>query len=476
MRPRGGTCVVLIFLMLLGCLMQLPSNHSLRAITGHLSTSLGTLMDRPSEDADDILALRRRHWKNLPIRRRRNLTSDPYSELGITFAPLPPSENRGKVIAETWQGELNFTDVLDRKLDLGQLPSSAVQCQAFYFCTAAQGFFLMSIFYSTTNTTDAAPEARVALALGPALAKMAEPNSVVIDIGVNDGSEIRMWWRMFSRTVKHYYLIEPQLTYKPRILKLKEDLQDEFPGTTAHYVAAGIGSEDSHNKRFALIGEGYQTRLLPLDDPAVTNQTDAKPSKTVRMKNLRQLLQDKGHGNSSITFLKVDAEGADATIINASMRLFRTQRVKVLVMELHGRHSLAFPVQIPAIAKRLRDTQYRTFMAGYHPSSGDTIFVEIVDGGFEMMKLFIETLVAIPESSNVFEESGARRMVDEVEIAELVTGMARTTDNYLRRRDYCMNVSDYFPIRLVRYCWPNIYVIPFESSGKVPSRNFWNGP
>ena len=397
---------------------------------------------------------------------------DPYSELPFTFAPLPPpSMKRGKTVKATWQGELNLTTEVT-KLDAGQQPSDPAQCKALFVCTSGQGFFLMKIFQSTKNVTEASPEARVALALGSALAKSSQPDSVVVDIGVNDGSDIRMWWRMFSQAVKHFYLFEPQSIYHRKITASLAGLEKEFPGTTAHYLRAGVGSEDMHNKEFAIAGSGYEARLLPLDHPMVKT---LKAPTVVKMKNLRQLLEHDGRGNSSITFLKVDAEGADATIINASMELFRTQRVKLLVMEMHGRHSLNFPVKIPSLIQRLREIRYRTFMVGFHPSTGDTIFVEIVDGGFDVMKLFIETLVAIPEGSNVFEESGARLIADEVEIAELVTGMARTTDNYLRRRDYCMNVSDYFPIRLVRYCWPSIYVIPFESNGKVPSKTFWNG-
>lgn len=328
-------------------------------------------------------------------------------EANDTRQPPPARGN-----AKSRSIQLNISDVAQRcaKRPLTNLS----QCSCVYNCIRWGGFYLMRIYKATKLQWG--PEERFANIFGPTMRNFSkswpEPG-VAVDIGANDGQDVPVWWSNFAprsegeRAGEHFFLFEPQDQYVSNLSATIHEQQTKFQGTKGYHIPGGAGTPEQHGKMFYLVGTGFTARLVEETDPAVaariaSNTADSIPQ--VKIFSVERTLADHGLAKSNITFLKVDAEGADSTILHGSLNLFKTKRVQIGVMELHGSFEKKFPIQHPQVVEEIRDCGYRIFMFGL--AGNRPMLTEMPVGATTYWYPGIDTLVFVLESSGLLGLAG----------------------------------------------------------------------
>ena len=192
-------------------------------------------------------------------------------------------------------------------------------CKALYYC-ARYPFFLMS-FVRVAVHRYASPEFRVAHSLAAGLKLRLEnrrDSAVLIDIGVNDGLDLASWISIFSPMVRHYILVEPQSRYHAQLRNRLQSLLQLQNGTVnATLITSAIGTEDENT--MYVVGDGPSAVGLRASAAAPCVESWRKllppiPIASVAVTSIRAIFESKGLTAAKVGFLKVDAEGADATI------------------------------------------------------------------------------------------------------------------------------------------------------------------
>ena len=222
----------------------------------------------------------------------------------------------------------------------------------------------------------------------------------VIDVGVNDGQGIDQWWALFrdpaasprcnATTTLHVVLFEPQTKYKAVITGMMQEHLRRWPGTNASFLQNAIVGDDDDRRRLVVVGEGPAAILVPADNAAAVEAakkaygiplpppgTEGNPDEgaTIVGRSLFKVLEELGYrppeasaagASFSIPLLKIDAEGADASILRSvAPSLLRPRRVRLVVFEMLVRQAKRpFNASILDSFRVLRECGYRVFLAG----------------------------------------------------------------------------------------------------------------
>ena len=343
--------------------------------------------------------------------------------------------------------------------------NSSDRCRPLYYCNRYP-FFLMS-FIRASPRQFSTPEFRVAHSLAAGLKvrlKGHRDSAVLIDIGVNDGEDLANWFSIFSSMVHHFIFVEPQSRYSAQLRNIIQQRESQDSTVNATLVTSAIGRDDEHT--LYVIGSGPSAVGVRASnaEPCLDSWRKASPSieiTSVNLTSIRAVLKERRLVDSRIGFLKIDAEGADATILNDSFWLFEEQKVELLVMELNGRAVGSFPVQLAPFELRLRNAGYRTFLLATHPSTQETVLAELPNIGLAQWNADIETLVAIPTKSTLVEDSGFRLVPPGLESALLIDDFIQV----LSPQEPCGRKL--FSTALVSSCYVGLYRLPFTLRSKT---------
>jgi len=107
----------------------------------------------------------------------------------------------------------------------------------------------------------------------------------------------------------------------------------------------------------------------------------------------RVLLEHNVAADSPIVMLKVDCEGADATILTDSEPIFAAHRVEMLVFELNSRERF-FKRRTRDAAKMLERHGYAMYAFGLEGATKDGVFVKANAAQIAKWQVKLETIVA----------------------------------------------------------------------------------
>lgn len=221
---------------------------------------------------------------------------------------------------------------------------------------------------------------------------------VVVDVGANDGEDVPFWFESLGpqspcgrKTA--FFLFEPQQRYVPALQQVIANAS----GVQATLVNAGVGPDKKHGAVIVMVGEGQQG-IANLDEKKgvkLSQKNAAKNKKSaITLASLPRTLADAGHGTSDVLMLKIDCEGADATILTSVEPLFASHRVYFVVFELNKmvKH---FSTKYPTAVAMLRRHRYRCFMMGLNHKSKELVVFEMDESQVGAWAPNLETMFCI---------------------------------------------------------------------------------
>ena len=226
---------------------------------------------------------------------------------------------------------------------------------------------------------------------------------VVIDVGANDGEDITHWFNFFGvesgapcGAKTRFFLVEPQRKYQAGLLQLATSRANGGKDTVVLHGA--VGRDEQHGSTAAIFGTGQQGRVnLEGAKAAVSDANKAtKPvseGETPILSLRRVLLEHNVPSTAPIVMLKVDCEGADATIITDSEPIFAAHRVGMLVFELNSRERF-FKKRTADAARMLESHGYAMYAFGIEAASKDAVFVKANAAQIAKWRVKLETIVA----------------------------------------------------------------------------------
>ena len=249
-----------------------------------------------------------------------------------------------------------------------------------------------------------------------------DPLGYFVDIGGNNGVDVGFWLSRFGgcdspcgcgvldqSTQKatahqglHFVVFEPQDQYQAGLNGMAEkrlatmSTAIQRPLTVLH---AAVGKESQHDTNLSLVGDGEQG-VVDLEGNFKAN---GKPRRIIQMKALGRVLRTLSTVDPTppVVALKVDAEGADATLLVASSDLFSTHRVDFIIFELN-KNVKFFEVGYGQAVSMLREAGYRTFMVGVARAGarGSLTYIAIEVGAalIGRMRISLETIIALSPS------------------------------------------------------------------------------
>jgi FkbM family methyltransferase len=223
----------------------------------------------------------------------------------------------------------------------------------------------------------------------------------IVDIGANDGEDIPSWFDVFGRRScargqAHFLLFEPQQRYKETLEKLVGTVTGGKDALPVVFRPAGVGPDKMHGETLQMVGEGQQG-MVNIDGRKGIKLSKTHKERNVKsavvLESLRVTLEKEGLATAPILFLKVDCEGADASILMASEPVFAAQRVQFAVFELNGnvKHFSTNYVQAVAMMNR---HGYRTYLAGFN-AKRQWILLEADAGVISQWRPKLETMIAV---------------------------------------------------------------------------------
>eukprot|EP00759_Apiculatamorpha_spiralis_P023261 PhF_6_TR27130/c0_g1_i1/m.39573 len=235
---------------------------------------------------------------------------------------------------------------------------------------------------------------------------------VIVDIGVNDGSDISIWAQVFLQQrmpigvqPAHLFLFEPLETFSAIIKKKVKSLKSVRD--RIHFYEAAVGRK--HNREVKFIGDHVVARIVSKnDDPKAAlaaNQTVRVVKQVSLIDSIRETLPKEQNNNFWIPFLKIDCEGHDPNILLNSQILFKQQRVEVIVFELNQftQEAVDLSTKYRVAMKMLKSYGYRLYLHAIDPhlklSSNTQQFVLVEITEFTSWPIFLEIMVAIKGSS-----------------------------------------------------------------------------
>ena len=181
----------------------------------------------------------------------------------------------------------------------------------------------------------------------------------IIDIGVNNGEDVQSWADLFVGCAnRKFLLIEPQVRYRNSIHRMIKKLGVEFVKRTT-FLEVAVGNATQHNAVVNQYGDG-PTATISGNGGA----RQRKGGRSVRLVSLNQVLPP----DARVAFLKIDCEGADATILMNIENLFAAKRVDVAVFEFNRMES-EFDVKVVTALSMLESHGYHLYLAGVDPEN-----------------------------------------------------------------------------------------------------------
>jgi hypothetical protein len=250
------------------------------------------------------------------------------------------------------------------------------------------------------------------------------PRVVIVDVGANDGVDTPAWVALAQRlstwttplmsngsrsrpcvaaehrTTATLYLVEPQASYLPALRRVANSAAVSGRANVT-VVHAAIGTAAQHDTRGAVIASAQQAKVSPVLGTQAENV--AIGSGTILFKHLPLMLAEAGEASDVyIDVLKVDCEGADASIVVAQAPLLRAHRIGVVVMELNRRQGDFSASHLDA-AGALESAGYTLLLFGKCPAATATDaeqvrFVRVTASGLRHFYPALETLVALAPS------------------------------------------------------------------------------
>ncbi len=210
----------------------------------------------------------------------------------------------------------------------------------------------------------------------------------------------------------------------PAIMRREQPLKDA--GTicrrcsrspTVAYVKAAVGSREMHGMQLLMRGDGEQAKLvLPgPDGPAGIDVRRLAPEgrdvgmggarvATIALEYILDNLSvafgaSQRSAPRTITFLKIDAEGADATILVSSSPLFERRLVELVVFEanrnMHKR-KLNFVTKMKDVVRMLEQHDFEAFLVGYWHERRSFVLTRLDEQSTVFWAAKLETVVAWP--------------------------------------------------------------------------------
>jgi hypothetical protein len=230
------------------------------------------------------------------------------------------------------------------------------------------------------------------------------PGAVLIDVGANDGEDILAWYYLFGREGQspcaasfRYYFLEPQAQYAAALSALAKSGGGGSGRRDARVVLAAAGRDQQHGQQFPILGSEHQGTVDLVTSPELRRAALARGSKhaMTRVVSLRRLLDDEKVAQTTpILLLKVDCEGADATIVTDSGPLFAARRVHVLIFEVHERQKF-FPSSHRDAAKMLEQFGYHLLLVGRDRHSDSIRFLALTASQLAAWPAKLSTVVAV---------------------------------------------------------------------------------
>jgi FkbM family methyltransferase len=227
-------------------------------------------------------------------------------------------------------------------------------------------------------------------------------SAVVVDIGANDGGDVGFWFRLFGVDGKSacapmtkFYLVEPQAKYQ-EVLQTLASRNRPSRGSDVRVVHAAVGRDGQHGTTVTIIGTNQQSvvNLDNRENVRVDRGRVVQETASVTVVSLKRLISEDGIApHVPILLLKVDCEGADATILMDSRELFAERRVEMLVMELNGKQR-HFRMRHKHVAIMLERYGYALFLFGRDESYSKLRYMQLTAAMFATWPASLETLVA----------------------------------------------------------------------------------
>jgi FkbM family methyltransferase len=318
-----------------------------------------------------------------------------------------------------------------------RLPA-AVDGQPLHVCTNAS-FALGQSFFSLAHitTVDVSAERRIVATLSGAFELMCRragaARPIVVDVGVNDADDVPYWFQTFGRpsagaaqvasrrrgasaaapSAAHpacanatFFLFEPQARYARQI---RAAVARHGAGLEVVFLQAAIGEEGRADK-VLMVGDGeiattnmHNKRSMRKLMKKADKMLSRKHKKTWALKRswvdqvaLPPTLARRtaGGGARPVALLKLDCEGADATILHAARHLFAARRVEVLIFEVN-KMVIHFRKNYRGAVKMLKSSGYRVFMVGTDRLHQRMVLLEIDARLIRLWHTEVEVAVAL---------------------------------------------------------------------------------
>eukprot|EP00759_Apiculatamorpha_spiralis_P030631 PhF_6_TR32203/c0_g2_i1/m.47870 len=374
---------------------------------------------------------------------------------------------------------------------LKQKTSMTSTCRDIYWCVSTYGFFVPR-----------APQIEARIAQGIWHPRIFQEESqrqqsknknrnkiaipVVIDIGVNDGSDIPIWLQVFMKPGMntHLFLFEPLETFTKDITKIVQTNASPQQQSRIHFYQAAVGRE--HGETVTFVGDSVGARIVTGDVAAakVGNESIREVRQVTLIGSIRDSLPSENNNNFWIPFLKIDCEGYDPDILLNSEYLFEKKLVEVLVFELNQftRHGVDLSLKYKAAWRMLRRHGYRLFLHAIDPHLQLTrhehqfVLVEVDD--LDSWPIYLEIMVAVKESSvgNIFPPFARRndprmlqryfRSLKRTETVKTMWGKKMYDETTLGLVEEYKRLSKLCAIRNAT-CFRSVHVIPCRECGWV---------
>ena len=179
------------------------------------------------------------------------------------------------------------------------------------------------------------------------------------------------------------------------------------------YVQGAIGNRATHGQIMAIHGSGEQAKLVFPSGPSHSYRSSptGRGGSSTTVIALEFLIDDLtaafrhtigqagGGEKMSVHFLKIDAEGADSTILVSSAPLFEQQLVHLVVFELNrnvNKRKWNFPHKLRDAMRMLTTSCYEVFLVGYWHERKSFVLTRLDEGSIVFWEPKLETVVAWP--------------------------------------------------------------------------------
>lgn len=176
-----------------------------------------------------------------------------------------------------------------------------------------------------------------------------EPGDVVVDIGGNVGIFTLYACNKGAKSV-HVYEPMPENAYY-----LARNLKDNGC-TQVQLTACAVGAEEGMETM--VVSDHFGGHIVG----AKKDRIGGKAEITVSITTLERILDD--NGLETVDFLKLDCEGSEGAILQASLHLL--PRIRKIAMEFHDRYSILNHEEILTL---LEEAEFETALKwdGFHP-------------------------------------------------------------------------------------------------------------